>query len=364
MTDFGKRIECDRMASLIDRLRIKMGMPVEFHQAGVRSVIKAYAEYLCLLSRVQSHQAIQPSRVLMDGLEVAGLALDYRCGRILPPNAAPEEIGEGAHRWTYAVFVAALLHRELMLHGAIAHANELPLSPLALFKRIVPVPVQDWLRTDSALFVELQDFLAGDAVKRGDVIGSLVKQAIAEFARRHEGAVACLPETGAMVFSPTPKNSACHATQVMAEKGTVTPPVRVENSNAANRFMTWVQNGITDRSLQVNEADALVHFVEGGMLLVSPRIFKTFARAFGEDGAGAASTGDIDESRLGKSMQRHVLRAGWHQRGENGINIQTFDVLKQRKRVSELCGVLITHPERFIHPVPAANPLLVRKARS
>jgi hypothetical protein len=100
------------------------------------------------------------------------------------------------------------------------------------------------------------------------------------------------------------------------------------------------------------------------MLLISPRIFRDFARRFGEDGKGVVATRVIDESRLGMGIQRQVLRAGWHRPADHGNNIQSFDVVRNGQPVSGLSGVLITQPERFISPVPAANPLLVRRVRS
>lgn len=49
-------------------------------------------------------------------------------------------------------------------------------------------------------------------------------------------------------------------------------------SDAARRFMSWLQQGLADGSLRVNEPGALVHFVDAGMLLVSPRTFKAAYR--------------------------------------------------------------------------------------
>ena len=123
--------------------------------------------------------------------------------------------------------------------------------------------------------------------------------------------------------------------------------------------MGWLQQGLADGSLRVNEPGALVHFVDEGMLLVSPRIFKEFARRFGEDGQGSVVASGHD-AHTGKSIQRQVLRAGWHVQAEKGINILTYQVTRGGRAVSQLCGVLIKTPERFLNPVPPANPVLVR----
>ena len=57
------------------------------------------------------------------------------------------------------------------------------------------------------------------------------------------------------------------------------PPSQAERQTpeAAKRFIAWVQRGLADGSMAYNETGAMVHFVEAGMLLVSPRIFKEFA---------------------------------------------------------------------------------------
>ncbi len=94
----------------------------------------------------------------------------------------------------------------------------------------------------------------------------------------------------------------------------VPPPERVleQAPDAARRFMGWLQQGLCDGTLRVNLAGAPVHFVDEGMLLVSPRIFREFAKHLGENsGRPANAPGEPD---IGKSIQRQVLRAGWHLR--------------------------------------------------
>ena len=128
--------------------------------------------------------------------------------------------------------------------------------------------------------------------------------------------------------------------------------------DAAGRFMAWLQHGLAGGTLPVNVAGALVHFVPEGMLLVSPRIFREFAMRFGEDGHGPAAA--VDDPDIGKSIQRQFLRAGWHRRVEKGVNILSYQVMRGERAVSQLSGVVIPNPERFIDPVPAVNPVLLR----
>ena len=101
-----------------------------------------------------------------------------------------------------------------------------------------------------------------------------------------------------------------------------------------------------------------MHFVPEGMLLVSPRIFREFATRFGDDSNGPApAAGDPD---VGKSIQRQFLRAGWHRRAEKGVNMLSYQVVRGERAVSQLSGVVIPNPERFVMSVPAVNPVLVR----
>ncbi len=130
--------------------------------------------------------------------------------------------------------------------------------------------------------------------------------------------------------------------------------------DAARRFIEWVQQGLSGGTLRVNVAGALVHFVDEGMLLVSPRIFREFADRHQAPGYGGYLAGPASEPDIGLFIQRQVLRAGWHLRTDQGINFLTYQVMRGKRLVSHLSGVVIPNPERFIDPLPPVNPLLVR----
>lgn len=145
-----------------------------------------------------------------------------------------------------------------------------------------------------------------------------------------------------------------------SQKSQVTHPGWAQAPDAARRFIGWLQQGLSDGTLRVNEAGALVHFVDEGMLLVSPRIFREFAKRFGEDGSGCGPRITADELDIGKSIQRQLLRAGWHLRADKGVNILTYQVMRGNRAVSRLSGVVIRNPARFVNPVPLVNPVLAR----
>lgn len=131
-------------------------------------------------------------------------------------------------------------------------------------------------------------------------------------------------------------------------------------TDAALRFMRWIQEGLAEGSMAYNRADAMIHFVPEGMMLVSPLIFRRFADLFGEDGAGAPS--DRPALKQGTGIQRQVTNAGWHLvTGEKKNNIQRYTVIgadgQGRKLIS---GVVIVDPSRFVNPLPENNPCIVR----
>jgi integrating conjugative element relaxase (TIGR03760 family) len=140
---------------------------------------------------------------------------------------------------------------------------------------------------------------------------------------------------------------------------------RKEPSKAAMEFMKWIQQGICDSTLLYNDSGAMVHFVPEGMLLVSPVIFRRYAELFGEPPRRSAPTADAatpdgGEARLGLSIQREVVDAGWHLQLPKRNNIVRYQVLAKGKPGKMLSGVLIQQPDRWLNPLPPANPLLAK----
>ena len=144
-----------------------------------------------------------------------------------------------------------------------------------------------------------------------------------------------------------------------------------KTSEAALRFMRWLQEGLANGDLPYNRSDAMIHFVPEGMMLVSPAIFREFASKFGEDGTGTPS--DRVGSAFGTGIQRQVTNAGWNlQVGEKKSNIIRYVVVGPGNNATEpekkpapgsralIAGVVISSPERFVNPLPERNPCLVR----
>lgn len=129
---------------------------------------------------------------------------------------------------------------------------------------------------------------------------------------------------------------------------------RKEPSETAMAFIQWLQRGLASREITYNETGASVHFVEEGMALVSPLIFKLYAKDTGPEEEADAT---------GLQVQREVIKAGWHRMGQASgggkVNILRYQVLGRGNAVvARLSAIVLIEPDRFVLPVPPANPVL------
>ncbi|WCM90514.1 MobH family relaxase [Acidovorax sp. NCPPB 3576] len=157
------------------------------------------------------------------------------------------------------------------------------------------------------------------------------------------------PETSART-TPTPVVMAPHLPELPHEAAAR----KAEPSEVAIAFMRWLQNGLASREIKHNETGAAVHFVEEGMALVSPLIFKLYARE-----TGPATQADA----TGLQVQREVIKAGWHRmtsgQGKGRVNILRYQVVgRGGASVGRLAAVVLAEPDRWVVPVPPANPVL------
>jgi hypothetical protein len=383
--------------SLIDRLglgnairclRIKLAFPAEVFALAAEPLIEGHAEFVQMLPGSGSGQHGQAGGQLHQALATALRSLDRRRGQILPRGAAPEVIGAQAHRWTYAVFVAALLRNlprvsdgmrvwmatgtgvprvwnpavgsmrsfgafgyvvETLPPGVVSVALDAAMS-LELFERCLPAAIQDWLREDAALMAELRACLSGHA----DPAGALSELVAWDSPRRPPGRAQAVSATPVVpVATPVVEVSTPETQSVLA----LDPPefleeVSPDESALARQFMAWLSQGMLDGTLSVNEPDALVHVVAEGLLLTSPRIFRAFAKqqvGVPDSAADAA-----------KRVQREVLREGWHLRADRGVNILCYERKRSDRGSTRINGIVIREPQRFVQALPAIDSTLVR----
>lgn len=333
-------VERSGVANLMVLVRVRMGFPPETFALAAQPLIERYAEYVQLESVPGSLRYGGPGGRLHRALAIALRALDHRRGQILPRNAPPEILGALAHRWTYAVFAAALLR-----DAGRAQSDD----SVRMFERWVPPIVQAWLAEHPPLMEELRAVLAGNA-EASSAIAELVERAVTG---TRSGVEATLP--------PAQTTSIAGAVKASVETAPIAPeadgPEFLDGVDAAGaerprRFMEWVRQGIADGTLPVNVRGALVHGVEDGLLLASPGIFRAFIR---RDGAGQAGPGDA-----AKRLQREVLRAGWHLRADGGVNLHGYAWKQDGRAAARIHGVVILAPQRFVDPVPPINLALVR----
>ena len=129
---------------------------------------------------------------------------------------------------------------------------------------------------------------------------------------------------------------------------------KAEPSEKAIAFVHWLQQGLAARVIKYNESGAPVHFTEEGMALVSPLIFKLYARETGLESEAEAT---------GLQVQREVIKAGWHRmgagQGRSKVNILRYEVLgRGGASVGRLSAIVLMAPDRRVLPVPPANPVL------
>lgn len=392
-------IERVGLERLIPLLRVRLGFPREVFALAAWPLIAGYAEFVQLLPVAGSKWYGSLGGQLYRGLATGLRALEFRRGQILPRGAAPEIIGEHTHRWTYAVFAAALLRDAPKVcagwgvwlnrsdgslapwdptagsmsarRGSRYRIETLPSleqpcafdSALAatLFERCVPDAIRAWLSEDAGLMPELLTALSGRC-DPANAIGQLVERATV-------GSSPPAKLQSPAQMKPAPNSAVAVPKEDLKPSvpSTMEPEyldaVREEGSEFAHRFMDWLREGIVGGTLSVNIPDALVHRVAEGLLLASPRIFRVFAKEAGHIGGLMGPNADRDGGSA-KRLQRELLRAGWHLQAERGVNFLSYQWKGDKRTTSRINGLVVVEPGRFVDPLPPVNPELVRAVDS
>ena len=114
---------------------------------------------------------------------------------------------------------------------------------------------------------------------------------------------------------------------------------------SADDFIAWLQSGIQQRLIPVNESNATVHVVAEGVLLATPAIFQRYA--------------DARTLPDWKPVQKTVLKKNWHVKAEKGLIIFKYQVIGKRKS-STVNGILFQDPAFIFGTalLPKPNPHL------
>jgi hypothetical protein len=322
-------------------LRAHLAFPREVFDVLVEPLIQGLA------GRVQSAcygDAAADTQPLGGSLRLALRALALRRDRILPPNAPPERVGELAHRWSYAVLVAALLRR-VEATGAG--------TPASRYECIVPELGRVWIGQDREASAALAEVLS-DRCGQDNPILAILTEALSgrsdawvpvDRARWHQHRSDIDPKAvSGSEPEPALSASVALATHTSQASLSAAPPPEL---------FGWLRDELAGGSIEINTRTALVHHVPEGLLLVSPGIFRSFLAWQGADANSQESL---------KRLQRSVLKAGWHLVGTGGASVLGYAWTKNGKATARVHGIVIEQPQRVLDPLPPINPRLVRIA--
>ncbi len=293
------RLEVD---SLIAGIRAEAHASAEIFQRHYAPVIDRVLEFAQLLPASESHHHAQPGGMAVHSLETALHALKRRQGLMLPPGAPTETQQRAQHRWTYAAFLAALLHDlgkaahdlrisydaqshsnvvwnplvgSLLELGAVSYrvdfAHSVPRSyaahrrfPLVLLPKFVPAPVLGWLAEEGTLLQELAEYLCGEC--RDGALAELVAAGDRESVRRN------------LLLGPRQRFASARTTPLI------------------ERLMTALRRMLADGAwLPLNRDGAAGWVAEGAIWFVSKRLADEVRRFLQAEGDHAVPSEDKND---------------------------------------------------------------------
>jgi hypothetical protein len=269
-------------------------------------------------------------------------ALTVRHDRILPANVPPERVGELAHRWTYAVLIAALLR-----HECETGSDE----PARLLDLAVPEVGRRWLSEDPLVCAALDGALSGTSLS-GNPIEAILQDAVSASLPRGvspPGAVG--PLVGVGVDRPASGIPASSISEPAVVAGEARETKAAGFDDRALRFLAYLQEGIANGSIEVNAWGSRVHRVREGWLLVWPDLFQHFLETHGSLPATPRSL---------KRLRQALLDAGWRLQDSGGSLVHEYAWRHEGALIGQLSGVVFSATEGLIEPTPPTNPHLVR----
>jgi hypothetical protein len=372
-------------SALVDALQVKLGMPAEVFEPSVRPMIEAYAGFVQCLT-APSTKDVHPEPILQRALRAVHVALDRRRHQILPLGVAPEDIGALAHRWSYALMVVALIEvaRETLRAVAVTFRSAVQPTPRHWEPAAGSLAAHDALAYRYGVATKDAD---GSAFLRFTLLHACVSPAVLAWLAEDERVFACLdavliggsdPDAASLLaLLSTPTASACGLTEPptlhastdglvgerrrrgapSASDATWVPAgVRVETDHGLDAdtaaFLRWLRDALARGEIATNSAQAPVHGVQAGLLLVMPRIFTAYAKAQSADPVRTRTLSDT-ATRL-RTIQKNLATI-------DGVPPKRiFDLHEGGTVVVQITGLLLPEPERFGIARPAVNPGLVQ----
>lgn len=279
----------DQVTWFVNLLRVRTGFPREVFDRVVLPVIVGLRE-----SREAGEVA---DRVLVRRLAVATRALELRRGLVLPRGMPPELVGGLAHRWTWAVVIAALADAFVNEGGAAGAGG----TGWTCLEHVAPAEAMAWLREDADVTEALRAFLSGDGDRAGTLAG-IIRRAKADV-------------FGAERVLCTAEDAAADVGEAGVAADTVVVAAPVEDSSEspiAQAFLDWLRDAAKQGAIEMNTPKGVICLLEEGTLIADPVAFREFARRVttGEcpQPSGTTATG----RDLERVVRREVMRAGWH----------------------------------------------------
>jgi hypothetical protein len=329
-------------AAYVALLQSRLAFPREVFATLVEPLIQGLAERMPSARHRDAAMELPVAQPLERSVRFALRALAVRRDRILPPNAPPERMGELAHRWTYAVLVAALLRDARGPGFDTADRN---------YDRSVPEKGRLWIGEDREVSAALVDVLAGCG-GANNAIAAILRDAAASVSDRAADVDRAQRRYMAPEFEPMTL-PVMYSVQAVNPPGAGTPPASLASLSTApvSEFFAWLREGVTAGLVVINTRTALVHHVPEGLLLVSPGIFRSFL---------ASQGADTNSQQALKRLQRSVLKAGWHLVGADGASVLGYAWTRNGEATARVHGIVIEQPQRLLDPLPPINPRLVR----
>lgn len=129
----------------------------------------------------------------------------------------------------------------------------------------------------------------------------------------------------------------------------------------ADSFINWVKVGLSldpdadSDALSFNRVDSMIHFVDDGMVLVTPKIFKHFLEQH-------TFIGDVGVSKDPlRALQNELNKAGYFAKASGASSFHRFQTKSEDGTLgTPFNACLIPNPHAYVKPVPASNPLLAK----
>jgi hypothetical protein len=253
---------------------------------------------------------------LLVGLE----ALKRRRSMLLPPGGSAEAIAEHAHRWSVGVLIVAVL----------AHGRAPGEARWALYGQSVPSALRDWLSQAPGLIGEIQAWLASGEARGGGAIAALLGPPV---------------QTGMVSASVPAAELPGHSLD-----------------ETVGGFLRWLDAGLCGGVIRSSGAGALVHGLDDGLLLVSPRVFEACMRDPANGGKAALVPAGMALRAQVQRLQGALLGVGLHRPGVGGAGLIAFERMGANGPVL-VTGIVIDHPDRFLRNLPPVDPT-IRERRS